>query len=114
AKDNPAPKKQSARVNPVVIVFISSIEPGFRFLVNVFQNTQACVSCMESSRANNLDCRRTPRRRETVHRQRDVSSCTHARAELSRPTKSQTPPSFTRERSTARQTKPSMTKTKCL
>src|SRR6266511_1815607 len=36
AKQSAHPKRQNARVNPMVFVFISAIESGFSFLVNLF------------------------------------------------------------------------------
>src|SRR5438552_10994682 len=36
AKQAAPAKKQNARVNPIVFVFMRSIEPGFPFPVNVF------------------------------------------------------------------------------
>jgi hypothetical protein len=36
AKHATAPKKQNARVNPIVLDFMCAIESGFLFLVNAF------------------------------------------------------------------------------
>jgi hypothetical protein len=36
AKHAAPPKKQNARVNPIVFVFMCSIESGFSFSVNIF------------------------------------------------------------------------------
>jgi hypothetical protein len=38
AKHAAAPKKQNARVNPIVLIFMPSIETGFRERVNPFSS----------------------------------------------------------------------------
>jgi hypothetical protein len=36
AKHAAAPRKQNAKVNPIVLVFMRAIETGFRCVVNIF------------------------------------------------------------------------------
>ena len=42
ARPTAAPKKQNARVNPIVFVFMRAIETGFRWTVNIFPSYRNC------------------------------------------------------------------------
>ena len=49
AKHAAHPKKQNARVNPIVFVFMAAIESGFSFIVNLFpEATIAERDCAEA------------------------------------------------------------------